>query len=185
MSGAKAFTTRTLLVCVVLGAFSGVLAIASRVLGLALQTALPWLSFPAPLPWFLGVLVAGLLVRRPGAALLASVVGAIVAFGALVVCGGIVVELVLLALRRLPRLAAALAVGAGVGLMSFGFMYLYPEFRLLPAELHLLGLAVRIVLCVGYGWFAWWLAVRLARAGFGPDPDTAPKAPTRSEVVAE
>ncbi|MGO1770146.1 MAG: hypothetical protein ACTHZX_09355, partial [Microbacterium sp.] len=96
-AGRSRLTSRALLACVILGALGAVIVHASRVLGVALQAGVPWLSFPAPLPWFLGILIAPLLVRRVGAALLTSIVTTVAGFGALALCGGIVVELLFVA----------------------------------------------------------------------------------------
>jgi hypothetical protein len=50
---------------VVLGALGAVIIHAARLLGLILQGTIPWLSFPAPLPWFLGILIAPRLSSPP------------------------------------------------------------------------------------------------------------------------
>lgn len=178
----RKFSTRALLACVVLGAFGAVLVHAARIVGVALQGSVPWLSFPAPLPWFLGILIAALLVQRAGAALLTSVVTAIIGFGALALCAGIVIELAWLGARwlrgrsdaGLPPLRSrfwlwwSILAGVLVSLMSFGFMFLYQEFLLLDGGVKLLALVTRVGLGVLYAWLAWIIAVGLVRAGVNP-----------------
>jgi ABC-type thiamin/hydroxymethylpyrimidine transport system permease subunit len=173
------FSSRALLACVVLGA---VITILARVVGVALQATVPWLSFPAPVPWFLGILIAPLLIRRPGAALLTSAVTAVASFGGLALCAGVVVEAVFLVTLRvrtrggrgLPPtqsrtwLAWALLTAALVSAMSFGFMFLYREFQLLDDDVKLLALVVRVGLGLVYGWLAWLAARGLLRAGVDP-----------------
>ena len=178
-------TTRSLLACAVLGAFTAVLIHLSRFLGLALAAGAPWLSFPAPLPWFLVIIAAALLVQRSGAALLTSFIGAVIGVGALSLCGGIVVEIVFLVARklgaaparvtaaeraRLPRssLVIALISGVLVAAMMFGFMFLYKEFLLIPAELKIAAAAVRVALGLVYGWLAYVLVNALLRVGVDP-----------------
>jgi cation transporter-like permease len=166
---------------VVLGALGAVIIHAARLLGLILQGTIPWLSFPAPLPWFLGILIAPLLTQRVGSALLTSLVTAVIGFGGLALCAGIVVELTFLAARTLrgrnqtwppprsPRwLVWTIVAAVLVSLMSFGFMFLYQEFLLLDADIKLLALAMRVALGVAYAWLAWAIANGLLRAGVDP-----------------
>lgn len=176
------FTTRALLACVVLGALGAVLVHASRILGVAFQATIPWLSFPAPLPWFLGILVAPLLIQRSGAALLTSLVSSVIGFGALALCAGIVIELAFFALRWLRHgqgdgfpsarstfwLWWALLSSTLVSLMSFGFMFLYQEFLLLEPGIKTLAVAIRVVLGAVYAWLAWIIARGLLQAGVNP-----------------
>lgn len=175
------FSTRVLLACVVLGALGAVIVHASRLLGVALQGTVPWLSFPAPLPWFLGILIAPLLTQRVGSALLTSVVTAVAGFGGLALCAGIVIEAAFVATRLLrgrsrawpsPRsaywLGWAILAAVLASLLSFGFMFLYQEFLLLEGGVKLLALAVRIVIGVVYAWLAWAITIGLLRAGVNP-----------------
>ncbi|MGO1852756.1 MAG: hypothetical protein ACTH0V_05035 [Microbacteriaceae bacterium] len=176
------FSSRALLACVVLGALGAVITILSRVIGVALQGTVPWLSFPAPVPWFLGILIAPILIRRAGAALLTSVVTAVASFGGLALCAGIVVEAAFLVTRWVrsrgerewpaPRsrwwLSWSLLAALLVSIMSFGFMFLYQEFVLLDGGIKILAFAVRIGLGLVYGWLAWLVVNGLIRAGVNP-----------------
>jgi hypothetical protein len=174
-------STRMLLACVVLGALGAAVVHAARILGLLLQGTLPWLSFPAPLPWFLGILIAPLLTQRAGTALLTSLVTAVAGFGGLALCAGIVIEASFLLTRALGGRGTALPPPASrrwigwailaatlVSLMGFGFMFLYQEFLLLDEAVKLLALAVRLVLGVLYAWVAWALTGSVLRAGVDP-----------------
>lgn len=178
----RKFTTRALLACVVLGALGAVLALSSRFLSLTLQGTVPWLAFPAPLPWFLSILVAALLIQRTGAALLTSIITTVLSFGALSLCAGIVVELAFLAVRRVQRRDDAglpptrsrfllwwtFITATLVSLMSYGFMFLYQEFLLLDSGVKLLAFAIRTSLGLLYAWLAWLVAIGLLRAGVNP-----------------
>lgn len=167
------FTTRTLLICAALAVITAILAQLARVLGVTLQAVVPWLAFPAPVPWFLGILIAVALFRRPGIATVTAFIGMIASAGGLVLVGGIIVELVFLAgrYRRWDPwrfyLAAAL-----IALVNFGFMYLYGLFTALPIGLQLLALAIRLALYLGYTWLALWVTARLEQAGIRGTPRT-------------
>lgn len=182
------FTTRAILACVVLGGLGAVLIHASRLLGLVLQGTLPWLAFPAPLPWVLGILIAPLLTQRVGAALLTSAVTAIIGFGGLALCAGVVVEAGFQLARWVrgrsgtltwPPVSApywliwALILSGLTGIMNFGFMFLFKEFLLLDPEVKLLALGVRVVLGVLYGWLSWLIARALLASGVNPQRVTS------------
>ncbi len=173
------FSSRALLACVVLGALGAVIVHLSRILGLALQATVPWLSFPAPVPWFLGILVAPLLTQRAGAALLTSIVTTVAGFGALALCAGVVIDLTFMSTQRIRAhgwpparspfwLWWAIFASLLVSAMSFGFMFLYQEFFLLDTGLKIAALAIRIVLGVFYAWLAWFITLGLLRAGVNP-----------------
>ncbi|AHI21392.1 MULTISPECIES: ABC transporter permease [Actinomycetes] len=176
------FSTRALLTFVVLGALGAIIVHVSRILGVALQATVPWLAFPAPVPWFLGILIAALLIQRSGAALLTSIVTTVAGFGALALCAGIVIELTFFITRRLRSqtqptwpparsqfwLWWAILACAIVSLMSFGFMFFYQEFLLLDPSIKLLALIIRVGLGVLYGWGAWVMTIGLLRANVNP-----------------
>lgn len=162
----KLLSTRTLLVCAALGVVCGIFAQLSRVLGLVIQATVPWLSFPAPLPWFLGAMIAAALFRRPGVAIMTSFVGMIVSVGGPVLTGGLIIELVFLITRyrkwnpSLFFIAAAL-----IAVMNFGFMYLYADFTTLPPVVQAVAFVVRLLVYLAYAWLALWLTTQLERAG--------------------
>ena len=63
------------------GAFAALIVALTRPLSLALAAAVPWLAYPAPLPWFMPVIMAVLLLRLPGAALVTGVIAAVAGRG--------------------------------------------------------------------------------------------------------
>lgn len=163
---ARLFSTRTLLVCAALAVVAGVIAQLSRVLGVAIQAIVPWLSFPAPLPWFLGIMVAVALFRRPGVALITGFLGMVASAGGLVLVGGIIIELVFLTgrYRRWSPPRYYLAAGL-IAVVNFGFMYLYADFATLPILVQILAFLIRLGLYLGYAWLALWTTAQLERAG--------------------
>lgn len=162
----RLFSTRTLLVCAALAVVAGVIAQLSRVLGVAIQAIVPWLSFPAPLPWFLGIMVAVALFRRPGVALITGFLGMVASAGGLVLVGGIIIELVFLTgrYRRWSPPRYYLAAGL-IAVVNFGFMYLYADFATLPILVQILAFLIRLGLYLGYAWLALWTTAQLKRAG--------------------
>ena len=140
----------------------------TRPLSLALAAAVPWLAYPAPLPWFMPVIMAVLLLRLPGAALVTGVIVA-VAGGGMVLLAAVIAEAALLAggRGRRPGVVWAIVVGMLIGVMTFAFMFVIPEFSAIDPGLKLLALGVRIVAGVVYGWLAVLLVERLRRAGIG------------------
>lgn len=177
------YTTRSLLVCVVLGAFTAAVLHLARFIGMLLLAVAPWLGSPSALiPWFAFIIVAALLVQRPGAAVLTALIGTVAGVGAMSLMAGVVVEAVFLvgrAVRRRRRGAIApvgdraelwLAVTAGIltGGMSYATLFTIQEFLALPAGLIVLGLVVRIVAGILYGWLAFAVVRGLLRAGFDP-----------------
>lgn len=177
----RKFPTRILLTCVVLGAFSAVIIHIARPLGLALQATVPWLAFPAPLPWFLGILIAPLLTQRVGTALITSIVATIAGFGSLALGAGIIVEAIFIATRQIKGherewptakkpywLGWALLAATVTSIFSFALMFMYQEFQHLDTNLKLLALAVRILLGALYAWLAWATTKGLLRAGINP-----------------
>lgn len=164
----RLLTARPLMMCVVLGAFTALIVLGTRVLSLAIAAALPWLAYPAPTPWFLAIIMAPMLVRLPGAALVTGVVG-LVGGGGMGLFAALIVELMVLPMRRHWRLTRMWAVTAGIliGCMTFGFMFVVPEFNAISPSLKLLALAVRVATGALYGWLAWSLARALVRAGIG------------------
>lgn len=179
------FSTRTLLICVVLGAFTAAFVHLSRILGVLFWSVAPWLGAPAPVvPWFLMLIVAAILVPRFGSALIAGVIGAVVGVGTMALFAAIVIELVFLLGRWLVRrrhegtlpaigdrtwLWWGMLAGVAAGVMSYGFMFTVREFLVLPGELMLAALGVRIVTGAIFGWLAWLIVKGLLRAGFEPD----------------
>lgn len=164
----KLLTARPLMICVVLGALAvGIVAI-TRVVTIAITASLPWLSFPAPLPWFVPVIMATLLVRRSGAALIIGFIG-LVGGGGMVFIAAVIVELFALPFRSTWRLNVwwAMAAGVAVGIMSFGFMFMFPEFTSLPAKLIITALVVRIATGAAYGALAFYLARKLQELNIG------------------
>ncbi|WP_087133130.1 ECF transporter S component [Microbacterium esteraromaticum] len=163
---ARLFSTRTLLVCAALAVVAGVIAQLSRVLGVAIQAIVPWLSFPAPLPWFLGIMVAVALFRRPGVALITGFLGMVASAGGLVLVGGIIIELVFLTGRYRRWSPARYYLAAGlIAVVNFGFMYLYADFTTLPILVQILAFLIRLGLYLGYAWLALWTTAQLERAG--------------------
>ena len=161
-------TARPLMMCVVLGAFTALIVMGTRLLSLAIAATVPWLAYPAPTPWFLAVIMAPLLVRLPGAALVTGVIG-LVGGGGMGVFAALIVEAMALPFWRKERFSPLWAVTAGVliGIMTFGFMFVVPEFTAIPLELKMLALAVRVLTGALYGWIAWVLVGALNRAGIG------------------
>lgn len=180
MARSQKFNTRSLLVCVVLGAFTGAFVHLSRVLGVMFWTTAPWLGAPAPIvPWYLMIIVAALLVPRFGSALITGFIGAVVGVGTMALLAAIVIEAVFGLFRAQARRSGAeVAVGArrtlwwavtagiAAGVMSYGFMFTVQEFRVLDAGLMLVALAVRIVTGALFGWLAWLITRGLLKAGF-------------------
>lgn len=173
-------TTRSLMACVVLGAFTALLVHAARWIGLAVQATVPWLAFPAPVPWFLGIIVAALLIPRAGAALITSVIGAVAGFGWTALVAGILIEAVFWIVRRSRRgepalvlsrrdILAALITGLLLGLMNVAFMFVYQEFRLMDDGVKVLAVAARLVLGVLYALLAIWITRLMVRAGIDPE----------------
>lgn len=164
-------TARPLMMCVVLGAFTALIVALTRMLSLAVGASIPWLAYPAPTPWFLPVIMAPLLVRRSGAAAITGLIGA-VGGGGMALLAALVVEAFVLPFRQGWRLKLPWAMTAGVliGFMTFGFMFIIPEFTAISSNLKALALAVRVVTGMGYGWLAWILVRSLNRAGVGERP---------------
>lgn len=161
-------TARPLMMCVVLGAFTALIVAVTRLLSLAIGASIPWLAYPSPTPWFLPVIMAPLLVRRSGAAAITGLIGA-VGGGGMAFLAALVVEASVLPFRQGRRLQLPWAVTAGVliGFMTFGFMFIIPEFNAISPGLKALALGVRVVTGIGYGWLAWLLVRSLNRAGIG------------------
>ncbi|SJN47031.1 hypothetical protein FM104_15585 [Microbacterium esteraromaticum] len=152
--------------CAALAVVAGVIAQLSRVLGVAIQAIVPWLSFPAPLPWFLGIMVAVALFRRPGVALITGFLGMVASAGGLVLVGGIIIELVFLTGRYRRWSPARYYLAAGlIAVVNFGFMYLYADFTTLPILVQILAFLIRLGLYLGYAWLALWTTAQLERAG--------------------
>ena len=177
------FTTRSLLVCVVLGAFTAAFVHLSRILGVLFWSIAPWLGAPAPVvPWYLMIIVAALLIPRFGSALITGIVGAVVGVGTMALLAALVIEAVFALARwgRRRRNAEPAPVGdrsglwwgiiAGVlaGVMSYGFMFTVREFRLLDGALMVVALLIRIVSGAVFGWLAYLIVQGLLRAGFDP-----------------
>ncbi|MGO3152352.1 MAG: hypothetical protein ACTIJJ_06990 [Galactobacter sp.] len=179
-------TTRSLLVCVVLGAFTGVLIHLGRFVGwLTLSTA-PWFGSPSALiPWYLMILVAALLIPRFGPALITGLVGTAIGVGTMALVAAVCVEIVF-ALARLARRSKgglrpgdraglwwAMSAGILAGASSYSAMFTIQEFQDLPDSLQLLGLAIRIVTGALWGWLAHLIVLGLLKAGYRPDAATA------------
>lgn len=189
------FSTRSLLVCVVLGAFTAVLVHLSRILGVLFWSVAPWIGAPAPvIPWFLTIIMASLLIPRFGSALITSIIGTIAGVGAMALLAGIVTEIVFAIARATQRRRLGLvedpgarsglpwAVLAGVlaGVMSYGFMFQVAEFRVLSGELMLIALAIRVVTGAVWGFLAYLIVRGLLRAGLKVDPSGREGAPART-----
>ncbi|MGO1567259.1 hypothetical protein [Brachybacterium sp. AOP35-5H-19] len=194
---AVGFTTRSLLICVVLGAATAVLIHLARFVGVLLFGAAPWLGKPSALiPYFVLLIVASLLVPRFGSALIASLVGTVVGIGTMALMAGLMVEVGFAIARSVQRrtsgelapfgdrrwLVWAMLAGCLVGLNSFALLFTFKEFQALPAGLMLAGLGVRIVAGIAYGWLAWVTVRGLLSAGLkldGPSRRSVP-APSSS-----
>lgn len=194
------FSTRALLVCVVLGAFTAAFVHLSRILGVLFWSIAPWLGAPAPVvPWYLMILVAALLVPRFGSALITGIVGAIVGVGTMALLAALVIELVfwlsrVTQRRRSGRVAEvgdrsglwwSIVAGIAAGVMSYGFMFTVKEFLLLPGDLMLLALVIRILTGALFGWLAYVIVRGLLRAGFDPDGGAARRAGGSPTVAGE
>lgn len=164
----KLLAARPLMMCVVLGAFTVAIVAITRIETIAMSTTLPWLSFPAPLPWFVPVIMATLLVRRSGAALVTGTIGAI-GGGGMAFLAAIIVELCALPFKAEWKLSLwwAMLAGAGIGVMSFGFMFMFPEFAEVSAQLKIAGFIARILTSCIYGALAFWLVQKLHSIGIG------------------
>lgn len=173
-------TTRSLMACVVLGAFSAVLVHATRLITLSIQTTLPWLAYPAPVPYFIGIIMAPLLIRRTGVALLTGLIAAIGGFGAMAFLAGIAIELVYVLGRRalsvtddsplLDRRAFAWSCVAGIagGLSLASGVLFFKEVLALPPHLLLTGLAIKLILGLVYGIISYYLVQALFSIGINP-----------------
>ncbi|MDO5729669.1 MAG: hypothetical protein Q4P71_08610 [Actinomycetaceae bacterium] len=178
--GKNRLTTRSLMACVVLGAFSAVLVHATRLVTLSIQTTLPWLAYPAPVPYFIGIIMAPLLIRRTGVALLTGLIAAIGGFGAMALLAGIAIELVyILGRRALPvtddgpllnRRALAWSAIAGIagGLSLASGVLFFKEVLALPPHLLLTGLAIKVGLGLVYGVISYYLVQALFSIGINP-----------------
>lgn len=176
------FTTRALLLCVVLGAFTAAILHLARIVGMLLLATAPWLGSPSALiPWFVMILVAAILVPRAGAALLTSLIGTIAGVGTMSLMAGIVIELVFLIARAIRRrrgtepevgdrrdLWISIVAAVLVGAMSFAMLFAIKEFQALTPSLMSLGIVVRIVAGIAYGALAYAIVRGLLRAGFDP-----------------
>lgn len=176
------FTTRSLLLCVVLGAFTAAILHLARIVGMMLLATAPWLGSPSALiPWFVMILVAALLVPRAGAALLTSVIGTLAGVGTMSLMAGIVIELVFISARAIQRrrggiaevgdrsgLWVSIVAAVLVGAMSFGMLFAIKEFQALTPALMSLGIVVRIVAGLAYGALAYGIVRGLLGAGFDP-----------------
>lgn len=173
-------TTRSLMACVVLGAFCAVLVHATRLITISIQSALPWLAYPAPVPYFIGIIMASLLIRRTGVALLTGLIGAIGGFGAMALLAGIAIELVFVLGRRLLLVTAdspllnrsafiwACIAGIAGGLSLASGVLFFKEVLALPSHLLLTGLAIKVTLGLVYGIIAYYLVHALFGIGINP-----------------
>lgn len=173
-------TTRSLMACVVLGAFCAVLVHATRLVTISIQATLPWLAYPAPIPYFIGIIMAPLLIRRTGVALLTSLIGAIGGFGAMALLAGIAIELTFILGRRLlivhdemPLLnrrsfiwACIAGIAGGLSLSS-GVLF-FQEVLALPTYLLLTGFAIKVALGLVYGILSYYLVRALFSIGINP-----------------
>lgn len=175
------FTTRSLLICVVLGAATIALVHLARFVGVLLFGVAPWLGRPSALvPYFVLLIVAAILVPRAGSALLASLVATVGGIGTMALMAGIMVEIGFLIGRAVQRkrrgeiapvgdrswLWWSVIAGWFVGLNSFALLFTFQEFLALPPGLMLAGLGVRLVAGLIYGWLAWLIVKGLLKAGF-------------------
>lgn len=178
-----AFTTRSLLICVVLGAATAALVHVARFVGVLLFGVAPWLGRPSALiPYFILLIVAAILVPRLGSALIASLVATVGGIGTMALMAGIMVEIGFVIGRAVQRkrqgdiapvgdrswLLWSIIAGWLVGLNSYALLFTFKEFRELPAELMLAGLGVRLAAGLVYGWLSWVIVKGLLKAGFDP-----------------
>ncbi|MGB4779568.1 hypothetical protein [Microbacterium sp.] len=177
------FTTRSLLICVVLGAATIALVHLARVVGVLFFGIAPWLGRPSALiPYFVLLIVAAILVPHAGSALLASLVATVGGVGTMALMAGLMVEIAFLIARAVQRrrrgelappddrswLWWSIVAGWLVGLNSFALLFTFQEFLALPAGLMLAGLGVRLAAGLVYGWLGWLIVRGLLRAGFDP-----------------
>lgn len=166
---APLLSARPLMTCVVLGAFSAVLIWITKWMTISVTAAIPWISFPAPLPFWVPILVAPLLLKRQWVALITAVIAAVLSAGAMAIFVAICIEIVVFLRRNRDQLSVGWVLSNGVliGLMTFGFMFLFPEFSQLPLTYILLACVIRLVTNVVYAYLAWLAARALQRAGIG------------------
>ncbi|MBN9643529.1 hypothetical protein ACFSSC_03510 [Corynebacterium mendelii] len=173
-------TTRSLLACAVFGAASAPFVWAAIALNTALAAVAPWLAYPTPAPFMAGALVSAMLIRKPGAALLAGIATVIVGLGLMSLLTTAFVELAALLFRPLLRIGDAplfgrrvllfsLAAGAlsGVGLSS-GIFMISAVREALPWELLLAGSVAKIAICAGWGLVSFFIAKALYNVGVNP-----------------
>lgn len=166
---APLLSARPLMICVVLGAFSAILIWITKWMTITVTAAIPWLSFPAPLPFWVPILVAPLLLKRQWVALITAVIAAVLSAGAMAVFVALCIEVMVFLRKNRQALSVGwvLLNGVVIGLMTFGFMFLFPEFSQLPMPLILLALAIRLVTNVVYAYLAWIVARALQGVGIG------------------
>lgn len=176
-------TTRSLLVTVVLGAFTAVLVHLSRIVGVALLGAAPWLGSPAPIiPWYLMIVVAALLIPHFGAALITGVIGAAAGVGTQALLSAIMIAIVFAIARAVlhrrgqlpavgerPWLPWALLSAVAATLPSLAILFTIKEFLLLDAGYWFASLGLRLVTGVLFGYLAYVIVRGLLRAGFEPE----------------
>ena len=179
MAAKKRLTTRSLLACVVLGAGSAVFVWLAIVLTSLMSASMPWAAYPAPTPMFFGAIAAALLIRRPGVAALTALVTALIGFGTMALIAGLFVELAALLGKKLlrtdtgmftsPALTwAAFAGGMGGFGLSLGIFMISTARDALPLHLLLLGVALKVLLGIGYGVATFYLARIAFRSGVNP-----------------
>lgn len=178
----RSATTRFLLTCAALGVIGGLLAQAARLAGFTMAVAVPPLSYPAILPWFLGPVIAAALLRMPGAAMVTAVIAGLVGFSPLnLIIAGALIELPFL-LSRYRNWNPGLYYlgGAVLALVNGVMLYLYIDFAAFPWWVQAGAIVVRVVVYLFYVWVALVLARALARIGVARPADAA-QSPSRGE----
>ncbi len=162
----KLLSARPLMMCVVLGAFAVAITWIAKLVNVAIMGSVPWLSFPPPIPFFVPVIMAPIMVKRRWAAMLTAVIAAVIG-GGMQLAAGILVELATWLGAKNWRFSAkwAITTGAAFGAVAFGIMFVFPEFRAVAPGLKVAALVIKVVVFGLYGWLALVLVHALERAG--------------------
>lgn len=174
-------TIRSLLASIILGVAGAAFVIPLRMLNHTLMTTAPWISHPPPFPFWIFSLVAILLIRRPGAALIQSIVTFVIAWGPMGIINALIIELIFFFVwrRNTPKVSFKKPFGRNdliwvfiastlCGIATFGWMMILPEARQYSGDLLTYSLLIRAAVGIIAAPIAYYITLGIFKAGRDP-----------------